>query len=159
VACAASLDGRPGVVARLGTAVAVAASAASNATFAWQRSGDRATVVLAAGVPLAANLAFEVLLHELRRQVLRRRGLPAPAAVPYPRLIRVVLAPVSTLRQWRRLVLDLTTLQPAPPVTDAVTGANVSDASALALGVSVSVPASRPDASWPDAAATQRADA
>ncbi len=154
VAYAASLDGRPGVVARLGTAVAVAASAASNATFAWQRSGDRATVVLAAGVPLAANLAFEALLNELRRQVLRRRGLPAPAAVPYPRLIRVVLAPMSTLRQWRRLVLDLTTLQPAPPVTDAATGANVSDALALAPGVSVSVPASAVDASG-----TQRADA
>ena len=115
VAYAASLDGRPGVVARLGTAVAVAASAASNATFAWQRSGDPTTVVIAAGVPVAANLAFEVLLHELRRQVLRRRGLPAPAAVPYPRLIRVVLAPCSTLRQWRRLVLDLTALQPALP--------------------------------------------
>ena len=147
VAYAASLDGRPGMVARLGTAVAVAASAASNATFAWQRSGDHTTVVLAAGVPLAANLAFEVLLHELRRQVLRRRGLPAPTAVPYPRLIRVVLAPVSTLRQWRRLVLDLTTLQPAPPVTDPATRASVPDASAPAPGVSVSTAASGPDAS------------
>jgi len=66
VAYAASLDGRPGVVARLGTAVAVAASATSNATFAWKRSGDLTTVVIAAGVPVAANLAFEVLLHELR---------------------------------------------------------------------------------------------
>jgi len=154
VAYAASLDGRPGVVARLGTAVAVAASAASNATFAWQRSGDHTTVVLAAGVPLAANLAFEVLLHELRRQVLRRRGLPAPTAVPYPRLIRVVLAPISTLRQWRRLVLDLTTLQPAPPVTDAAARASVPDASAPAAGVSFGAPASGADASG-----TQRADA
>ncbi len=162
VAYAASLDGRPGVVARLGTAVAVAASGASNATFAWQRSGDRTTVVLAAGVPLAANLAFEVLLHELRRQVLRRRGLPAPAAVPYPRLIRVVLAPVSTLRQWRRLVLDLTTLQPAPPVADTATRASVPDASAPAPGVSVSAPASGPDASahqGADASATPAREA
>jgi hypothetical protein len=113
VAYAASLDGRPGVVARLGTAVAVAASAASNATFAWQRSGDVTAVVIAAGVPVAANLAFEVLLHELRRQVMRRRGLPAPAAVPYPRLIRVILAPWTTLRDWRRSVLDLTAIPPA----------------------------------------------
>ncbi len=112
VAYAASLDGRPGAIARLGTALAVAASATSNATFAWQRSGNPTTVVIAAGVPVAANLAFEVLLHELRRQTLRRRGLPAPVAVPYPRLIRIVLAPVSTLRQWRRLVLDLTALHP-----------------------------------------------
>jgi hypothetical protein len=131
VAYAASLDGRPGVVARLGTAVAVAASAASNATFAWQRSGDTTTVVLAAGVPVAANLAFEVLLHELRRQVLRRRGLPAPVAVPYPRMIRLVLAPVSTLHQWRRLVLDLTVLE--PPVAVATPGAHdVADAPASA---------------------------
>jgi hypothetical protein len=147
VAYAASLDGRPGVVARLGTAVAVAASAVSNATFAWQRSGDHTTVVLAAGVPLAANLAFEVLLHELRRQVLRRRGLPAPTAVPYPRLIRVVLAPISTLRQWRRLVLDMTTLQPASPVIGATTSASLPDASAPAPGVSVSALASGSDAS------------
>src|SRR5439155_490345 len=82
-----------------------------NATVAWQRSGDPTAVVIAAGVPIAANLAFEVLLHELRRQTLRRRGLPAPAAVPYPRLIRVMLAPCATLRQWRRLVLELTALE------------------------------------------------
>ena len=138
VAYAASLDGRPGVVARLGTAVAVAASAASNATFAWQRSGDPTTVVIAAGVPVAANLAFEVLLHELRRQVLRRRGLPAPAAVPYPRLIRVVLAPCSTLRQWRRLVLDLTALQPALHTTNAAANVAAPDAPALAPGAPAS---------------------
>jgi hypothetical protein len=33
--------------------------------------------------------------------------------VPYPRLIRVVLAPWTTLRDWRRSVLDLTVIPPA----------------------------------------------
>src|SRR5690348_8139888 len=150
VAYAASLDGRPGMTARLGTAVAVAASAASNATFAWQRSGEATTVVIAAGVPVAANLAFEVLLHELRRQTMRRRGLPAPAAVPYPRLIRVVLAPWSTLRQWRRLVLDLTALEPAfhaaNTVANAAATAGIADAHTPAAGANRS-PAYASDAS------------
>lgn len=118
VAYAASLDGRAAVSARIGTAVAVAASASSNGAWAWTRtSGDVGAVVLAAGVPVAANLAFEVLLSELRRQVHRRRGMAAPAAIPWPRPVRIALAPVSTFREWRSLVLDLTAL--TAPVGDA----------------------------------------
>lgn len=113
VAFAASLDGRPAVFARLGTTLAVAGSATSNGAFAWQRTAaDLGTVVLAAVVPVAANLAFEVLLGELRRQVLRRRGIPAPVAVPLPRMIRSWLSPWSTFFEWRRLVLDATALAP-----------------------------------------------
>ena len=56
-------------------------------------------VAIAIAVPVAANLAFEVLLAELRRQVQRRRGLPAPVALPALRAIRVVLAPGQTFRQ------------------------------------------------------------
>jgi len=109
VAWAASLDARPAVPARLATLLAVAGSAASNGVWAWLRTDhDRATVVLAVAVPVAANLAFEVLLAELRRQVQRRRGLPAPVALPALRVIRLVLAPASTFRAWRILVLDLT---------------------------------------------------
>lgn len=109
VAWAASLDARPAVFARAGTAVAVACSAASNATFAWERAGgDPQTVALAAGVPVIANVAFEVLLSEVRRQVLRRRGLPGPVAVAYPRLVRLALAPWDTFSTWRRLVLEAT---------------------------------------------------
>jgi hypothetical protein len=109
VAYAASLDARPAVFARLGTALAIACSAASNAAWAWVRSdGDLQTIVLAAGVPVVAMVAFEVLLGEVRRQVLRRRGQPAPAAVPAPRLIRLVLAPFSTFVAWRRLALAAT---------------------------------------------------
>jgi hypothetical protein len=116
VAYAASLDGRPAVAARLGTALAVAASATSNGAWAWERSaGDTATVALAVGVPVAANVAFEVLLAEIRKQVQRRRGLPAPAAVPYPRLVRLLLAPVRTISEWRRLVLELTDLSATRP--------------------------------------------
>ncbi|MEV0725985.1 DUF2637 domain-containing protein [Micromonospora purpureochromogenes] len=109
VSWAASLDARPAVFARLVTAVAIAASSASNGAWAWTRSkGDEQTIVLAAAVPVLAMLAFEVLLSEVRRQVLRRRGQPGPVAVAPPRLIRVALAPWSTLRDWRRLVLDAT---------------------------------------------------
>jgi hypothetical protein len=132
VSWAASLDARPAVPARLATLVAVAGSGASNGTWAWIRTGaggaghDRVAVVLGVAVPVAANLAFEVLLAELRRQVQRRRGLPAPIAIPYPRLVRVVLAPWSTVREWRRLVLEITDLapvralsEPAPPAAPA----------------------------------------
>jgi hypothetical protein len=113
VAFAASLDGRPALGARLGTALAVTASAASNLSAAALRLGtesprDRIALAIAAGIPVAANLAWEVILGELRRQVMRRRGLPAPVPVPWPRVVRVVLAPVSTLRSWRRVVLGLT---------------------------------------------------
>jgi hypothetical protein len=119
VAWAASLDARPAVAARLATLVAVGASSASNGVWAWLRADhDLVAVALAVAVPVAANLAFEVLLAELRRQVQRRRGLPAPVAVPYPRLIRVVLAPWQTLRTWRVLVLDLTAVEHSlAPVT------------------------------------------
>ncbi|PWR08553.1 hypothetical protein DKT68_15160 [Micromonospora acroterricola] len=109
VSWAASLDARPAVFARLVTAVAITASSASNGAWAWTRSdGDEQTIVLAAAVPVLAMLAFEVLLSEVRRQVLRRRGQPGPVVVMPPRLIRVALAPWSTLRDWRRLVLDAT---------------------------------------------------
>lgn len=109
VAYAAALDGRAAVQARAMTAVAVAASALSNASWAFTRTGgDGGAVALAAGVPVAANLAFEVLLGELRRQVHRRRGLPAPVAVPWPRVVRLALAPAGTWREWRREVLALT---------------------------------------------------
>ena len=113
VAYAASLDGRPAIGARVGTAVAVAISAASNGLWAAERSGqDVITIGLAVVVPCTAMLAFEVLLGELRRQVQRRRGDPAPVRIPHPRMVRWVLAPVSTFTTWRRLVLDLTALTP-----------------------------------------------
>lgn len=109
VSWAASLDARPAVFARLGTALAVACSSASNTAWAWERShGDPQTIALAGGVPIVANLAFEVLLSEVRRQVLRRRGQPGPVAITYPRMVRLVLAPWPTFVSWRRLVLTAT---------------------------------------------------
>jgi hypothetical protein len=74
--------------------------------------------VLAAGVPVALFLAFEVLLAELRRQVHRGRGLPAPVVIPAPRLIRLVLAPERAFGEWRDDVLRLT----APAIADAPNG-------------------------------------
>jgi hypothetical protein len=112
VAFAASLDARSAGWARLGTAAAVALSAGSNAAWAWERStGDQGTIALAAVVPVVANMAFEVLLSEVRRQVMRGRGVPARIAIPYPRGLRTVLAPWSTFFEWRRLVLEATALR------------------------------------------------
>lgn len=112
VSWAASLDARAALPARVATLVAVGASSASNGAWAYLRAHhDPVTVVLGMAVPIAANMAFEVLLAELRRQVQRRRGLPAPVAIPYPRLIRLALAPSSTFRAWRQLVLQLTALE------------------------------------------------
>jgi hypothetical protein len=137
VSWAASLDARPAVAARLATVLAVTASSSSNGVWAWLRtSHDTVTVALGVAVPVAANLAFEVLLAELRRQVQRRRGLPAPVALPYPRVIRMVLAPSQTFRAWRSLVLDLT------EVDHAITVQQVADDSVPHLG---SAPAAEPD--------------
>ena len=113
VAFAASLDGRPAIGARLGTGLAIAASSSSNLAAAALRMGadtasDRVALAIAAGIPVAANLAWEVILGEMRRQVMRRRGMPAPVPVPWPRVIRVILAPISTIRVWRGIVLGLT---------------------------------------------------
>lgn len=118
VAYAASLDARPAVFARGVTGLAIAASAASNGAWAWARSGgDTQTVILAAGVPVVAAVAFEVLLAEVRRQVLRRRGQPGPVAVTWPRPIRLALAPWSTMRVWRALVLEVTDPRRTMPAT------------------------------------------
>jgi hypothetical protein len=114
VSWAASLDARPAIAARLATVIAVSASSASNGTWAYLRAyHDLTTVALGIAVPIAANLAFEVLLAELRRQVQRSRGLPAPVAVPYPRLIRFVLSPWQTFCAWRVIVLEITALKNA----------------------------------------------
>ena len=108
-AWSAVLDGRSAGSARLGTLLAIGASAASNAAWAWERSHGRVdTVTLAAAVPVVANVAFEVLLGELRRRIQRKRGLPPPVPVPAPRLVRLVLSPWSTYIAWRRLVLAAT---------------------------------------------------
>jgi hypothetical protein len=116
VAYAASLDARPAIPARVATAVAVGASAASNAAWAWERAaGDPGTVALAVAIPIAANVAFEVLLSEMRRQVQRGRGQRPPVALPYPRVIRLVLAPASTFVTWRRTVLALTAIPDLGP--------------------------------------------
>lgn len=111
VAWAASLDARPAVPARLATVVAVGASSASNGVWADMRTNNLVAVAVAVGVPVLANLSFEVLLAELRRQVQRRRGLPPPVAVPYPRVLRMALSPFRTFVEWRRVVLALTALE------------------------------------------------
>jgi Protein of unknown function (DUF2637) len=79
VSWAASLDARPAIPARLATVIAVGASSASNGVWAWLRARhDPVTVVLGVAVPVAAAMAFEVLLAEMRRQVQRGRGATRP---------------------------------------------------------------------------------
>lgn len=120
VAYAASLDGRPAVMARLILAVGVAASATSNGVWAAERSGGQvATIALAAGVPVAANVAFEVLLGERRRVVKRRRGLAAPTPVEPPRLVRLLLSPLAEPKAWRARVLAATAPPPQSRATEA----------------------------------------
>lgn len=109
VAFAAAVDGRPATAARLGTALAVAGSSVSNGMYAHRRSdGDLTTVIVAVAIPVMAAVAFEVLLGELRKQVLQARGRPAPAPIPPLRPIRVALDPFRELGQWRRHVLTVT---------------------------------------------------
>lgn len=121
VAYAAALDGRAAIQARLMTAVAIGASSASNATWAALRFGDGpntldgealAAVVIAAAVPVASLISFEVLLGELRRAVWRRRGEPAPPAIPVLRPVRLALAPRVAFTEWRAEVLRRTTPTP-----------------------------------------------
>lgn len=158
VAWAASLDARPAVAARLATVIAVAASSASNGAWAYLRTNhDLTAVVLGVAVPIAANLAFEVLLAEMRRQVQRRRGLPPPVAIPYPRFIRLGLAPFRTFVEWRALVLDLTAMDLAVARPGAVTASaqttthqpETSDDQAPAVG------ATRPEPARPAAARSE----
>jgi hypothetical protein len=112
VAFAASLDARPSVPARAGAAFAVLLSAGSNATWAFERSSHNwITVTVSIVCPVAANLAFEVLLGELRKQVMRTRGVLPPVAIPYPRALPALLSPFRTFSGWRRLVLEATDLR------------------------------------------------
>jgi len=121
VATSASLDGRAGVVPRIGTLVAISASAAVSGYAAYVRSiepdiftgaalplDDPVVVLIGAGAPIVALIAFEVLLTEVRRMVQKARGRQSPAPIPYPRLIRWILAPWKTFFAWRTIVLDLT---------------------------------------------------
>jgi hypothetical protein len=121
VALAAALDGRPATAARLGVALALAGSVWSNRLGVQLRYPARQTpadaVRLAAVAPLAAAVAFEVLLAALRRLVLRWRGLPAPAPIPTLRPVRLLLDPKAAFIEWRRAVLKVTApLIPGTPV-------------------------------------------
>ena len=141
VAFAASLDARPAIPARIAMALAVLCSAASNGAWAYERSAaDPTTVLVGVVVPIVANVALEVLLAELRRRVQRRRGLPAPAALPSLRLARLLLGGWPEFAAWRREVLAVTaTVTDASAATPAAserqsepinadTGANDGDA-------------------------------
>src|SRR5206468_1030814 len=67
-------------------------------------------------------------------------------------LIRIVLAPCATLRQWRRLVLELTALEPAFAATTA-SHPNASDPSEPCSGASTHPAADAPARRGPDASA------
>lgn len=131
VAWSAALDGRTAAAARAGTGLAVLASAASNATWAWLRSdASPVPVLLGAVIPLAANLAFEVLLGEHRRLVERHRGSQVHPPLPTLHPSRWRYAPLRAFREQRRLVLELTT--PTAMLTRAA--APTTTATSVALG-------------------------
>lgn len=113
VALAAALDGRPAPLARLGVLVALTGSVWANRLGVQLRSpGGHATddaVRMAAVAPLSAFVAFEVILAAIRRLVMRWRGLPAPTPIPTLRPVRVLLAPLHSVREWRAAVLAVTT--------------------------------------------------
>ncbi|WP_322778796.1 DUF2637 domain-containing protein [Frankia sp. Cas4] len=131
VAFSAAVDGRPATAARLGTALAVGGSVASNGLNAWSRTGgDLKTVIVACAVPTLAGIAFEVLLGELRKQVLSARGEISRRTrlepVPPLRPIRVLLDPVREIGQWRRHVLAVT--DPAADSTSRAALSRLADA-------------------------------
>ena len=112
-AFSAALDGRAAVVTRLIAAACVGWSAEFNAQAVLSRwpaeDHDRwIAVAMAIVAPIVAYIAFERLLHEVRRQVARIRGQRPPAAVTPPRLVRLLLDPWGTFVTWRRVALDLT---------------------------------------------------
>ncbi|WP_322755985.1 DUF2637 domain-containing protein [Frankia sp. Cas3] len=119
VAFAAAVNGRAATAARLGTLLAVGGSVASNALNAATRThGDRTTIVVAAAIPVLAGIAFEVLLGELRKQVLHRRGLATPAPIPTLRPVRLVLSPRTAWTEWRTAVLLATAPGSRPSTPD-----------------------------------------
>ncbi len=131
VAFSAAVDGRPATAARLGTALAVGGSVASNGLNAWSRTGgDLKTVIVACAVPTLAGIAFEVLLGELRKQVLSTRGEISHRIrlepMPPLRPIRVLLDPVREIGQWRRHVLAVT--DPAADSTSRAALSRLADA-------------------------------
>ena len=107
----AALDGRHSPLLRLVTCGAVSGSAWVNAAAVEARTVgalDWTQVGMAVAAPISAWVAFEFLLGELRRTIMRKRGEPAPPPVPALRLVRVLLAPARAVREWRSLTLDVT---------------------------------------------------
>lgn len=128
VAVIASLDGRAGIAARIGTAVSVLASSAVSGDAAYRRTASDTlaptpewdTIIVTACLPVISCIAMEVALAEVRRQVQASRGRRPPVPIPVPRMIRIVMSPVRTMREWRRTVLALTdTEMTLVPSTDA----------------------------------------
>ncbi|MFI6645655.1 DUF2637 domain-containing protein [Streptomyces sp. NPDC050504] len=104
----AAMDARPALAARLVLAGATAGSVYFNIRHAGTVSDARA---VAAWSPLAANLAFEFLLQELRTSILRSRGMPGRTPLPRPHPLRWILAPAQAFTEWRSLVLRMTVLE------------------------------------------------
>lgn len=117
----AALDGRHSPLLRAFTMLAVSGSAWVNAAAVMERTPgalDLTQVGMAVAAPISAWVAFEFLLGELRRQIMRARGVPAPAAVPALRPVRVLLSPVRSVREWRGLTLAVTDPRRAVPERD-----------------------------------------
>ncbi len=167
-AMAAALDTRPAVAARLGVFAALGGSVWSNGLGVHLRAAElddpRSALLVASVVPLAAFVAFEVILGQVRRLVLRWRGLPAPAPIPALRPVRLLLSPFAALGEWRRAVLaataplivagpaDVATSPGAGPATPDTGGADYPPGAAGQTPALVGLGAGAgdtPDAAWP----------
>lgn len=107
----AALDGRHSPLLRAFTMLAVTGSAWVNAAAVMERTSgglNLTQVGMAVAAPISAWVAFEFLLGELRRQIMRARGVPAPAPVPALRPVRVLLSPFRSVKEWRGLTLAVT---------------------------------------------------
>jgi hypothetical protein len=119
VALVVSLQGRSAFRPRMVTMIAITLSALSNAVAAWNRTNGTDTqvtaTIVATIIPVAAAVAWEALLDELRSQIiLSAAPYLAKRKIPGPRAIRLLLSP-RTILEWRRLVLEMTT--PVNPIT------------------------------------------
>jgi hypothetical protein len=119
VALVVSLQGRSAFRPRMVTMIAITLSALSNAVAAWNRTEGETTqvtaTIVATIIPVAAAVAWEALLDELRSQIiLSAAPYLAKRKIPGPRAIRLLLSP-RTILEWRLLVLEMTT--PVNPIT------------------------------------------
>lgn len=118
VSMSASLDGRTAIPQRIGSFVAILSSSAVSGTAAYHRMSDVASlthsraldwsvVALGGAIPLLCFMAYENVLAELRRLIMKLRGQVSPQPIPKPRAVMwIVQPPWRTFAEWRTGALE-----------------------------------------------------